>query len=151
MTEALLIKGNYNGAYTYGQEYDKEIQGSPVSFNLLINSINEDGSFIGQFQETSGIGFINETINVKGFIEGEELRFFYKEKAFSTIDAKGEVSIDGNVEPLMTRFIGVFDPVDNSFSGEWEMGTPHPEFGEDGDLDYDCDVNGGDWEMIFEN
>jgi len=133
--------GSWEGSYSYGSGYGKNLAGTKESF--LVEIVLKDGVLSGSCTDRLTRERMGAPAVLTGFIEGTLISFIKKYVYNVLVNEKGEEVIDKAKKPHEVHYTGSFDPVANSFSGDWDIEVVL-EKGIDGDV---LQISSGTWEL----
>ena len=141
MDSHINLTGTWNGYFSFGQEYGKELQAEKVKFMLFLSQKNF--KFEGTSVDYEGVGSDFQKASIKGFIKGNFISFIKQYPVFLQFDEKNNVTeIESKPSPEI-HYTGHYDERTKTFSGNWEM-VENIESDPFGDMEY---LNTGTWEM----
>ncbi len=118
--ENLLYKGQWQGFFSYGNEYGTIVSGQEAEFRLFIEKF-DNGEFSGRVIDWDGFGVDGEISKVKGFIEGDIISFIKEYDKMHIIDDFGNCSVQEGVKGYKVVYEGRYNKDKNYFEGDWEI------------------------------
>ena len=114
-----FIAGVWEGHFSYGKEYDKEIFDA-VHFRLRLEEFSP-GQFQGKCIELEGSTANPHLATVKGFVEGGFISFIKEYPVYYRSDGKGHSAPITDKPTPMISYQGNYDWENNVYSGYWEF------------------------------
>jgi len=135
-----FFTGEWEGYYIYGKGYSAQRRKIKVGFYLKMSLKN--GVLNGTVEEYVTKVHLKQPAKLSGSMEGQHISFTKQYPCYFEIDVDRNVNIDKDRTAHPVHYSGKFDPVTNTFSGDWELRLPSGDSLDEAPARY-----GGSWGM----
>lgn len=118
MMAKINLSGYWIGTLIYGKEY-RNHAGKELHFTM--NLVHYNNEVAGTALDTGGTGMSPDEANILGTFHNNTINFYKQYASLHYYTGSGDTAIDRSKKGPLINYTGTFDPVNETFYGEWKI------------------------------